>query len=83
MKTNIGKPWVHITYHSAMKDNMGSNMVRALVVNIIAAMLLIWVLMRIPNMEMKDTVLICLALGIMSYMTTAYLDSVWFDTNSM
>jgi sensor histidine kinase YesM len=49
MKHTEGKPWASIQYHKAMNTNMAMNMIRGLLVNIIAVFLLCWILVRMAS----------------------------------
>ncbi len=83
MENNIGKPWAQIHYHSALTNNMGLNMARGLVANILAALILAWFLMKISNNDMKTTVLISIGVGIIGYLTIHYSEAIWFETGNM
>ena len=83
MKKSIGKPWAQIFYHNSMNDNMTMNMIRAFLTNFVAALLLCWVLLKIPDLSFKDTILSTLGIGLIGYLTMPYLNSIWFETNSL
>ncbi|MBK8968542.1 MAG: hypothetical protein R3D58_11590 [Saprospiraceae bacterium] len=83
MDGNIGKPWATISYHKSMEMNMGMNMLRALVADILAAFFLVWLLMKFAALDLKTAVLAALALGGASYITTSYLSSIWFESSSI
>lgn len=83
MELNVGKPWAQIYYHKAWNTNMGMNMARGLMVNIVAALLLCWILLKIPENNFLNTLLIAFCVGMMSYLTTSYTSSIWFETPSM
>jgi hypothetical protein len=83
MESAAGKPWATITYHKSMNTNMGMNMVRGLAVDLVAAWLLLWLLMKVSNLSMSTAVQASLAVGIMSYLTTSYLNSIWFEGDSI
>ncbi len=83
MEAFAGKPWAQVYYHKAMNVNMGMMMTRGLLVDILAIALLIWLLSKIPNLGLKDTILSCIAVGIISYIVTHYTNSIWFETKTM
>jgi len=82
-ESSLGKPWAHINYHNSLKDNMIINMVRAFFANIVAALLLCWILLKIPDLSFKDTIFCTIGVGLIGYITISYLNSVWFETNSL
>ncbi|MDB4727467.1 hypothetical protein OAF63_01645, partial [Saprospiraceae bacterium] len=83
MMSNIGKPWVQIQYHESMSMAMGMNMFRAFVIDVLAIFLLTWILLKIPNLDFKTTLLSSLAVGAIGYLTITYLNAVWFETNTI
>ena len=83
MEANIGKPWALISYHRSMQMSMGMNMIRGLAADLVAVFLLVWLLMRCARLDMKTIVLSALAVGATGYLTIPYLNSIWFETNSI
>lgn len=78
-----GKPWAHITYHKAMNMAMGSSLLRSMAVNLLAAWLLVWLLLQFRQLNLRTAVQGAIAVGLTGYLTIAYLDSIWFETNSL
>ena len=78
-----GKPWATINYHKAYELNFGMNLLRGFAVDFVAILLLCWVLMKIPNLDFKTTLLSSLAVGAIAYMTIPYLNSIWFEGNTV
>lgn len=83
MEQSAGKPWAQVYYHKAMNYNMGMNMFRALVADILAAFLLCWVLLKFAQLDLKTCVLASLAIGITGYLSISYLNGVWFELKTM
>lgn len=83
MMARIGKPWASINYHKSMDMSMGMNMFRGFAIDLVAAFLLIWLLMKIPNLNMTTALQSSIAVGIIAYLTIPYLNSIWFETNSL
>jgi len=79
----IGKPWAKINYRSSFEMNMGMNMARGFVVDFLAALLLCWLLIKIPNLSFQDVLFGSLAVGIISYLTGPYINHVWFESSSI
>lgn len=83
MEASMGKPWASISYYKSMEMNMGMNMIRGFAVDLFAAFLLIWLLLKIPNLTMTTAVQASVAVGIMGYLTIPYLNSIWFGGSSL
>lgn len=83
MEGAIGKPWATISYHEEMESSMALNLVRGLAADLVAAWLLVWVLLKFANLEMKNAVLASLAVGFIGYLTIPYLNSVWFEGSTI
>lgn len=83
MESSQGKPWASITYHKSFDGNMGMNMLRAFVVDFVAVFLLVWLLLKFANLDFKTALLGSLAVGAIAYLTIPYLNSIWFETNTM
>lgn len=76
-------PWASVSYHGSMDMNMGMNMVRGLVVDLLAAFLLVWLLSQFANLTFKSAMLGSLAVGAVAYLTIPYLNSIWFEGSTM
>ena len=83
MANAIGKPWATINYHKSWDTNMGMNMFRGFVANVVAAFLLCWLLLHFRHVDLKTGLLAGLAVGITGYLVISYINSVWFNTNSI
>ena len=83
MEASSGKPWAQISYHKAMNTNMGMNMLRGFLTDIVAVFLLVWLLGKIPECTMGTSIMASVAVGVIGYLTTEYTNSIWFETNSM
>lgn len=83
MESSAGKPWATVSYHASFDTNMGMSMFRGFIVDLLAAFLLIWILVRITNLDFKTALLSSWAVGAIGYLTIPYLNAVWFDTNTM
>jgi uncharacterized membrane protein YeaQ/YmgE (transglycosylase-associated protein family) len=83
METSSGKPWAQISYHKSMNASMGTNMLRGLLADIVAVLLLCWLLAKISNLTLQTAVFASIAVGIVGYLTTEYAMSIWYQVNSM
>jgi len=82
-EANIGKPWAMVSYHDSMSANMASNMIRGLVVNILAVFLLCYILIGRSDLTMQKTIISAVMVGLISYFTTSYMGSIWFETDTI
>jgi hypothetical protein len=83
MTKNIGKPWASVSYHKSMSGDMGMNMVRGFSVDLVAAFLLVWLLLQFKNLNMMSAIKASVTVGLIAYFTIPYLNSIWFEGNSM
>ena len=82
-ETRQGTPWARVSYHKSLDMSMPMNMLRGFVIDVVAVFLLCWVLMQMANLDLKTAVLSSMAIGLMGYFTINYLDTVWFEGNSL
>jgi len=83
MKENVGKPWASVTYHKSMSNDMGMNMLRGFVVDLVAVFLLVWLLMKFQTLDIKTAVQSSIVVGLIGYLTIPYLYSIWFEKSSI
>ncbi len=84
MATSAGKPWADIRFHKAMgmQDKMTMNMLRGLLIDIVAVYLLCWFLIKNAS-GLQNIMLSCLAFGIIAYLTTDYTFQIWYETKTI
>ncbi len=78
-----GKPWARINYRPAFEMNFGMNLFRGFTIDWLSVGLLVWLLMQMTHLNMKTALLSSLAVGAIGYMTIPYLNSVWYQTNTL
>lgn len=83
MQQHLGKPWATLQYHHKLSDSFAMNLIRGFVINILAVFLLIWIIGDNPNLSFIRVFLSSLFIGVIGYLTIPYLDSVWFESNSI
>lgn len=83
MEAHAGKPWAQVTYHRSFNTAMGTSMVRGLAVDLLAAWLLVWLLLKFERVNLVTALQASLVVGVIGYLTIPYLNSVWFETNSL
>lgn len=79
----LGKRWIQINYRESLDMKMGTNLVRGFTIDFVAAFLLCWIFGKISDFDMKTSVMVSLAVGLIGYFTISYLNSIWFETNSL
>jgi len=82
-KSFEGKPWAQVSYKENWTMSMGMNMFRGFVIDLVAAFFLIWILMKFENRDMKNCIMASLAVGVIGYLTIPYLNSIWFQGNTL
>ena len=75
-----GKPWAIISYHQSMDTNMVMNMVRGLIVDIIAVALLCWILVRINQPTFNTILLGSLFTGLIVFLNAPYTKHIWYES---
>jgi hypothetical protein len=78
-KNMQGKPWAVVSYHKAYNTNMVTNIIRGLLVAIIAAYFVCWVLMRQSPSSFGTTFISCLSIGLAGYLFIPYSGHIWFQ----
>lgn len=80
MKSAQGKPWLMVSYHKTQDMNMGMNMIRGLLVDIVAVGLLCWMISKM-NMPTFGTVLTASVFaGLIVFFTAPYTSHIWYKT---
>ena len=79
----LGKRWMQISYNDNLQMSMGMNMFRGFVIDFVSAFLLCWLFGRFREIDMKTTILSSIAVGLIGYFTISYLNSIWFQTDSI
>lgn len=78
MEVTKGKPWAEIQYHKALNVNMGGNIIRGLIVDIIMVALLCWILMRLTPASFNNVYIACLLTGIIVFTNSPYTVHIWY-----
>lgn len=83
MESSIGKPWAQISYHKSMNMSMGMNMTRGFLADVVAVLLLCWLLGQVTNLTMQKSIMLSITVGLVGYLTTEYSNAIWFESNSL
>lgn len=79
----VGKPWALVSYRTSYNMSMPMNMTRGLIINIVSICLLCWILLKIPDLDFMTAFLASLFVGLIGYFSISYIDSIWFEINSI
>lgn len=79
-----GKPWADIRFHKTMNmtENMGMNMARGFLIDVVAVFLLCYFLLKKAT-GLQTILVSCVAFGLISYLTTDYTFQIWYQTNTI
>lgn len=72
-------PWAIVTYHKEYNVNMTMNIIRGILVSIIAALLVCWVLMK-QTSSFGTTFISSLFIGVAGYLFIPYSGHIWYQT---
>ncbi|HEY4153845.1 MAG TPA: hypothetical protein VGM24_00405 [Puia sp.] len=78
MDLNKGKPWAQIQYHRALNVDMGMNIVRGLLADIIMVALICWILLRLSSPGFGRIFTTCLLTGIIVFINSPYTIHIWY-----
>jgi hypothetical protein len=82
-KNMEGQPWALLTYNKKWSNTMPMNMVRAFIIDVLSAFLLCFLLLGQAQLNFMKVLTGCLIVGIISYLTIPYLNTIWFKTDSI
>lgn len=80
MQDAEGKPWAVVSYHSSLEVNMGMNVVRGLLVNIVLAWLLCWAISKMNAPSFSTILIASIGAGLIAFLNGIYTAHIWFET---
>jgi len=80
MKNSDGKPWAMISYHKAMHMSMPMNMIRGLLVDIVAVGLLCWIISKMKLPAFGTVLTASIFTGLIVFFTAPYTSHIWYET---
>ena len=83
MEPMAGKPWARISYYNAMNVNIGMNMARGLISNIIIVCLLCWIFGKIGLGSFSTYLLSSIFVGIICFTNGAYTGHIWYPLHDI
>jgi hypothetical protein len=78
MDANKGKPWMQIQYHKSMDTNMGVNIGKGLIADIVMVAFLCWILMKIAPSNFGTIFTSCLFIGVIVFINSPYTIHIWY-----
>lgn len=73
-----GKPWAVVHYHEAWSSDMGLNLIRSLMMNLITAFLLFWMMRNLSNPTRFRRIVLALSVGWVGFMFFPYSNFIWY-----
>jgi len=80
MENATGKPWAQIYYHKSLDSNMGVNMARNLITNILMVMLFCWIIAGYAANNFTKTFLAAIFTGLIIFLHGAYTQHIWYQS---
>ncbi|MFK7806902.1 MAG: hypothetical protein AB8F74_03780 [Saprospiraceae bacterium] len=78
-----GKPWALVSYRTSYENTFGMNLTRGFIIDFLSAFLLCWLLLQMRDLDMMMALKASLAVGLIGYFTLSYLNTIWFETDSI
>ena len=78
MKTMAGKPWALVQYHQSMDMNMGSNMIRGLIVDMLIVGFFCALISRMNALNFIAIFISALFIGMIVFFNVPYTNHIWF-----
>lgn len=78
MKTMAGKPWALIQYRQSMDTNMGSNMIRGLIVDMLIVGFFCALISRMNALNFIAIFISALFVGMIVFFNVPYTNHIWF-----
>ena len=75
-----GKPWAIVSYHTSMDMNIGANMLRGILINIIMIGLLCYIISKLKDPSFKIIMLVSLATGLIIFFNVPYTNHIWYQS---
>lgn len=79
MKSMDGKPWAIIQYHQAWKMNMGSNMIRGLIVDMLIVAFFCALISRMNSLNFIAILISALFVGMIVFFNVPYTHHIWYQ----
>lgn len=74
-----GKPWAVINYHEKYDVDMAGNIIRGLIVSLIAVFFVCWILLKNTSSSFGSTMVSTILIGLAGYLFIPYSGYIWFQ----
>jgi len=78
MTANAGKPWMQIQYHKALNVNMGANIMKGLITDILLVALLCWILLKMTDSGFGKIFMASLITGVIVFLNSPFTIHIWY-----
>ena len=78
MKTMAGKPWALVQYHQSRDMNMGANMIRGLIVEMLIVGFFCALISRMNALNFTAIFISALFVGLIVFFNVPYTNHIWF-----
>jgi hypothetical protein len=78
MSLRTGKPWMQIQYHPSLNVNMGANIGKGLITDIILVGLACWILMKMSPAGFGKIFMACLFIGVIVFLNSPFTIHIWY-----
>jgi hypothetical protein len=83
MEACKGKPWAVISWHQSNDANMGMNIVRGLIVDLLIVAFFCSILTRIHNLNFVSILIASLFTGMIVFLNVPYTNHIWFQSHDL
>lgn len=83
MKEVDGKPWAQISYYKAWHMNMGMNMARGAIANVIIICFLVWIFTKMGTQSFSTYFVASLLVGIICFTNGPYTGHIWYPKHDI
>jgi len=78
-----GKPWAQINYNKSFNTNMGANIFRGLMVNLLIGLFLIRLLCKMKRPSFMGIFFASICVGFMAFCFHPYPGFIWYETSGI
>lgn len=78
MDRTEGRPWAQLNYMDNWTNNMGMNLTRGFIMNLLTAFLLFWMLKGMSTPSLTRRVLLAMAVGWVGFLYFPYTNFIWY-----
>lgn len=83
MKEVEGKPWARLSYYKAWNMNMGMNMARGALADIIIVCFLVWIFSKMSTQSFGTYFIASILIGLLSFTNIAYTGHIWYPLHDV